>query len=212
MKTTDDSEIAAMLDEAGRRVRRAASDRAVPPLPSGVLRAPRRRSRPLVAGLLVVGMVVVGITYLVARSDRPAHVVLVRPATTAHGSTITTATVAAPIPAGAERLPPARLSGRYGQSVVWTGAELIVWGGEQDPDARLLRDGAAYSVTTGTWSPIAPASVGGGRAALWSDGRMIVFGVDNSRDATAYDPATDAWTSVASLPIDLDINSLSAVE
>jgi hypothetical protein len=43
-----------------------------------------------------------------------------------------------------QRLPAGPLSARIEQSAVWTGRELIVWGGEACADACLRRDGAAF--------------------------------------------------------------------
>ncbi len=154
----------------------------------------------------IVGAVALAATFVVRRGDRSEHVVLRQPTTTSEPTSM------AAIPRGAEPLPAAPLSGRVDQSVVWTGKQLLVWGGQRkEPAQTLLRDGAAYSPATRTWSPIASAPLGGGRAALWSGGRMLVFGVDNSRRDAAYDPVDNRWTSIASLPNDLQIDTLSAV-
>jgi hypothetical protein len=212
MQTSDDSDIAARLEDAGRQLRAQASAH-VPLEPPRAHRVSRTSRRPVLIALAGVAVIAGVTTYVATRSDQNRRVILVEPSTRASETTNPSPADTAGIPDGAEPLPPAPLSGRSEQSVVWTGNELIAWGGRRkEPDQTLLRDGAAYSPTTHAWSPIASAPVSGGHAAVWSEGRMMVFGVDNSRRAAAYDPADNQWASIANLPIDLQIDGLSAVD
>lgn len=86
---------------------------------------------------------------------------------------------------------------RYGHSAVWTGSEMILWGGAFQGGAR-TNDGARYNPTTDTWTgvtnvsgaPIARAS----QHALWTGSLMIIWGGDTaSLSGGRYDPASDSW-------------------
>jgi N-acetylneuraminic acid mutarotase len=63
---------------------------------------------------------------------------------------------------------------RGGHTAIWTGTEMIVWGGELfDPP------GAAYNPAHDTWRSIATDSAPSGRAdhtAVWTGSEMIVWG------------------------------------
>lgn len=101
------------------------------------------------------------------------------------------------------RFPFARGGGFEG---VWTGRELLLWGGperSEDP----LRRGVAYDPFARDWRKTAPAP-GGGRwshAAVWTGAELIVFGGGNAKShvaaGLAYDPATDAWRRIATSPL-----------
>jgi N-acetylneuraminic acid mutarotase len=104
---------------------------------------------------------------------------------------------------------PAPIDGRISAGVVWTGDEMLVWGGITRGDAIAVnRDGAAYDPVTGTWRRIrnAPAGVrgGGGSAAAWT-GELAIFWAGNSPDGPArgavYDPAGDAWRKLPEGPL-----------
>ncbi len=108
-------------------------------------------------------------------------------------------------------LAPAPIEGRISAGTVWTGDEMIVWGGyTRGPRGGFVvnRDGAAYDTTTDTWRRIAnaPAGVrgGGGSAAAWT-GELAIFWAGNSPDGPArgavYDPAADAWRKLPGGPL-----------
>jgi hypothetical protein len=94
-------------------------------------------------------------------------------------------------------LPRAPIDGRTFEGVVWTGTEMIVWGGVAH--GRALSDGAAYTPATRTWRKI-PTLPEGVRAtapgAVWT-GQGAVFWAGNGLDGPAasamYDPRTNAW-------------------
>ncbi len=114
-------------------------------------------------------------------------------------------------------LPPAPISPREGGASVWTGHQLIVWGGLDEPTtARIhaVADGAAYDPATNTWSllPPAPLSARAATVTAWTGNRMIVLGgwatgADDLRsevlgqytDGAAYDPSTRTWTPIPAL-------------
>ncbi len=88
---------------------------------------------------------------------------------------------------------------RRAPMVVWTGQELIVWGGSI-PAGPPLASGAAYDPAIDTWRTIAPSPVAltqGSTVWLWP--RMIVFGGDGHSDTAVgamYDPVRDVWRSL----------------
>jgi beta-lactamase regulating signal transducer with metallopeptidase domain/N-acetylneuraminic acid mutarotase len=94
---------------------------------------------------------------------------------------------------------------RVGHSAVWTGTELIVWGGRQG--GTYLDDGARYDVATDAWRPLSRSNAPSPRwlhAAVWTGKELIVWGgrtaFDNFEvrsDGARYNPATDTWTPLS---------------
>lgn len=106
------------------------------------------------------------------------------------------------------------LSGRFFPASVWTGRELLVWGGGScsgdfcnSAIARSLADGAAYDPETNAWRSIAAAPLTPRLRpmAVWTGRQMLVWGGNNGTDGladgAAYDPQTDAWHTMAAAPI-----------
>jgi hypothetical protein len=89
---------------------------------------------------------------------------------------------------------------------VWTGRELVLWGGP-DHSRRPRRRGAAYDPATGTWRRTSPAPIGGRwwHAATWTGSEMIVWGGSDAgsdlADGAAYDPVNDSWRKISPAPI-----------
>jgi N-acetylneuraminic acid mutarotase len=72
-------------------------------------------------------------------------------------------------------LPNSPIQGRVGNTTIWTGTEMIVWGGQNG--SGYLNDGARYNPATGNWWAIpasAPARVR--HTAVWTGKEMIIFG------------------------------------
>jgi hypothetical protein len=100
---------------------------------------------------------------------------------------------------------PAPISGREQFPAVWTGTEMIVWGGFIGEDQRPTHDGAAYNPTTDTWRTLpappfsigTPLSVGDGAQVLrmvWTGTEAVVSG---GPVVAAYDPRSDSWRRLA---------------
>ncbi len=92
-------------------------------------------------------------------------------------------------------LPPGPLSARGAHDVIWTGSEMIVWGGASGDRLPDLVDGAAFDPETSTWRMLPPAPLESSRItrAVWAGDRMIVI----AREATiAYHPGADRWSVV----------------
>ena len=96
------------------------------------------------------------------------------------------------------------LTPRGGHSVIWTGSEMIVWGGEADEDAStVFADGAAYDPSTETWRVLSTAPLSGRRyhQAAWTGDTMLIVGGVGKDDGAAYNPATDSWQMIAPPPV-----------
>lgn len=94
---------------------------------------------------------------------------------------------------------PARMNG----TAVWTGTEMIVWGGTESGAG--VAAGAAYNPATDAWRALpttgAPASAAR-HTAVWTGSEMIVWGgVDAMGRPLAsgarYDPSSDTWRPMA---------------
>ncbi|MEK8032292.1 Ig-like domain-containing protein [Ideonella sp. DXS29W] len=95
----------------------------------------------------------------------------------------------------------AGLDGRYEHTAVWTGQEMIVWGGMEAVGAY-YGDGARYNPATDTWAPVSGTGAPGPRhahSAVWTGDEMIVFGGDGSRTGGRYDPVTDTWRAMSTV-------------
>jgi hypothetical protein len=86
-----------------------------------------------------------------------------------------------------------------GHSAVWTGSEMIVWGGVGMGD-----EGAAYLPSEDSWRELPPPPVRGRErhAAVWTGEEMIVWGGNRAGNTGAgYDPATDTWRKLPPSPL-----------
>ncbi|HSO53867.1 MAG TPA: hypothetical protein VL330_14190 [Actinomycetes bacterium] len=123
--------------------------------------------------------------------------------------------------------PPGQAARRSGQAVVWTGQELLVWGGLSRDPFRTRADGAAYDPRTGRWAPLPDAPEGqwlqgDHQQAVWTGREMLVWGGLTIPDPTAttrsgnavnvagrpatgvaYDPARRAWRLLPAAPPEL---------
>jgi len=105
-------------------------------------------------------------------------------------------------------------SGRYGHNAVWTGSEMIIYGGY---GIGYYNNGARYNPATDTWSAISSSGGGFGRyaSAVWTGSEMIIWGgYDNENNeyintGARYDPATDTWTEMSSTNKPNDANAPS---
>jgi hypothetical protein len=101
----------------------------------------------------------------------------------------------------------------YGEQGVWTGEEMLVWGGSRlDPQTLLaepMRDGAAYDPRSDSWRPIPPAPIkaGFGYSVTWTGEEMLVWGDPDDGRTTggnrgaAYDPEADNWRRIPAGPL-----------
>ena len=96
------------------------------------------------------------------------------------------------------------------QHAVWTGSEMLIWGGESYGEIAhncnpwYHSDGFRYNPASDSWTPM--SSTGGptdrsGSAAVWTGSRLVVWGGFRSiggvftllNDGGRYDPISDTW-------------------
>jgi N-acetylneuraminic acid mutarotase len=112
--------------------------------------------------------------------------------------------------------PNAALGRRSSHSAVWTGSQMIVWGGEYFnffpfPEPGIcLRNvdnlGSRYDPATDMWTPVTTAGAPTAKVAhnaVWTGDRMIVWGVGLSGGTQTlggrYDPVANSWSPVSEL-------------
>src|SRR5205814_5361046 len=93
-------------------------------------------------------------------------------------------------------------AGRYLHTAVWTGTEMIVWGGVNG--SSVLNTGGRYNPGTDSWTATSTISAPAARyrhTAVWTGSEMIVWGGFNgSSDLNTggrYNPGTDSWTATS---------------
>ena len=97
-------------------------------------------------------------------------------------------------------------SARYAHSAVWTGTEMIVWGGRcpsgSDPNGNppYCADGGAYDPILDRWRAISNQGAPSARQTtlVWTGQEVLVWGGSTStapaaNDGGRYDPKTDTW-------------------
>ena len=88
---------------------------------------------------------------------------------------------------------------RVGHASVWTGTEMIVWGGGRQDPYTSLNSGGRYNPTTDAWVPTSQTgSVPAARTqhtAVWTGSEMIVWGPGNT--GGRYIPSTDSWVTTS---------------
>ena len=87
---------------------------------------------------------------------------------------------------------------RVGHTAVWTGSEMIIWGGNTN-----VNTGARYNPSTDSWTATSLINAADGRylhSAVWTGSEMIVWGGANPFDLNSggkYNPVTDSWTATS---------------
>ena len=91
-------------------------------------------------------------------------------------------------------------SERGAHTAVWTGTEMIIWGGWPN-----LNTGARYIPSTDSWTETSTTNAPAGRfghTAVWTGSEMIVWGGavypgGNLNTGGRYNPATDTWAATS---------------
>ncbi len=101
---------------------------------------------------------------------------------------------------------------RFDHKAVWTGKEMIVWGGYTDSHARYggsfapahLKSGGRYNPAKNSWTDVTTKGAPSARvgdAAAWTGKEMIIWGGADTKevlgDGMRYNPAKDAWKPVS---------------
>ena len=107
-------------------------------------------------------------------------------------------------------IPAPPYAGAPNAATVWTGHELIVWGGQiTEPVSMRFNVGTAFDPRTGSWRvlPTGPLSPRRDSATVWTGHEMFIWGgagafaQDTVGDGAIYDPSTDAWRMVPASPL-----------
>jgi Kelch motif len=108
------------------------------------------------------------------------------------------------IPDGWTWRPVGPLTVRQGNVAVWTGREVVYWGGDRPGRPP---EGAAYDPGADSWRRLSrsPLTNRTGAAAAWTDREVVIYGGVNGggpqSDGAAYDPVTDHWRMIANGPL-----------
>jgi N-acetylneuraminic acid mutarotase len=99
-----------------------------------------------------------------------------------------------------QTLPAFAPSPRAGHVAVWTGTEMIIWGGRGLPELS-TSSGGRYDPVRDSWTPTstmnAPIPVSLGARAVWTGREMIVFSFGPEETSRCYDPAADFWRTMS---------------
>jgi N-acetylneuraminic acid mutarotase len=106
---------------------------------------------------------------------------------------------------------------RDGHTAIWTGTEMIVWGGAS---SVYENTGGRYNPGTDSWVATTNANPPAGRAAhtaVWTGSEMIVWGgffidgdgIHHLHTGGRYDPSTDSWvgTSTTNVPVERQLHT-----
>jgi N-acetylneuraminic acid mutarotase len=93
---------------------------------------------------------------------------------------------------------------RENHTAVWTGSEMIVWGGFGDEFFTDLNTGGKYNPNTNSWTATSTAAAPDARqdhTAVWTGTEMIVWGGSSFSQLVntggRYIPGTDSWTATS---------------
>src|SRR5205823_2507971 len=98
---------------------------------------------------------------------------------------------------------------RDSQSAIYTGGEMIIWGGSNAVYPYYMNTGARYSPAGDFWSPVSANGAPGPRSdhtAIWTGAEMILWGGSylsgSLNTGGRYDTASDSWkpTTTSSAP------------
>jgi hypothetical protein len=132
-------------------------------------------------------------------------------------------------------LPAGQLEPRERAAVIWTGRQLVYWGGASHPPVRAHADGAAFNPGTNQWATLPPAPEGQWQlegddgvavavddgVAVWTGHEVLVWGgmtipdpvaapnMATLADGVAYDPARRTWRRLPRPPVQLRWASLN---
>jgi hypothetical protein len=116
-------------------------------------------------------------------------------------------------------IPAGPLSARADQSTLWTGSDLLIWGGQSVSTqvvcpcaTHSLNDGSLYDPKSNTWTTMAPsplsaredaASVWTGHLALFWGGQSVSTYYSSSAlsNGASYNPSTNRWELLPKSPL-----------
>ncbi len=101
------------------------------------------------------------------------------------------------------------LSKRSAHAAVWTGTQMIVWGGaDLSLSPPEFADGAAYDPSTDKWALLPPAPIGARQfhAMSWNGTEVVVYGgmrgsLEPLGDGATFNPSTGVWKKISAPPV-----------
>lgn len=105
------------------------------------------------------------------------------------------------------RLPPSPYWSLAGHTLVWTGEEMIAWGGVTSNPTTA----ASYDPATNEWTPLPQGPLGSrhGQVGLWTGEELIVWGGNSQSavpltgpEAAAFDPRSGTWRELPDAPLE----------
>jgi N-acetylneuraminic acid mutarotase len=94
---------------------------------------------------------------------------------------------------------------RYHPTAIWTGTDVVVWGGEDLTGANFVT-GGKYRPSTDTWTPTATSGAPTHRdypVAVWTGASMVIWGGSDADGNTStggrYDPIADSWQPLSTV-------------
>ncbi len=106
---------------------------------------------------------------------------------------------------------------RQGHTAVWTGSEMIIWGGDNTVSGH-LNTGARYDPATGSWMATSTANAPSPRwihTAVWTGTELIVWGGGSNNvyvnTGGRYNPASDSWIATSTVNVPTGRNAHTAV-
>ena len=159
--------------------------------------AQRARARRRALSGAVAAVVLVAVAVPLALRDQDAAQIIAGPSPTESNAHLLR-------PGDSRPLPRSPLAGRSTMAAVWTGQQMLIWGGD-GPNGQFA-DGAMYDPRSDVWTllPDSPLSARNAPAAVWTGEEVILWGGSSSsgdqQDGAAYDPATRRWRSIAEAP------------
>src|SRR5436190_14671063 len=107
--------------------------------------------------------------------------------------------------------------GRIGHAAVWTGNEMIVWGGV-DETSNVMNTGGRYNPSNDNWVATSLASAPSprsGQTGVWTGSEVIVWGGGDTsglfNTSGRYNAGTDSWTSTTTTNAPAAASSHTAV-
>jgi N-acetylneuraminic acid mutarotase len=89
---------------------------------------------------------------------------------------------------------------RQNHTAVWTGSEMIVWGGDAGP---FFNTGGKYNPSTDSWTATSTTNAPtarSGHTAVWTGSEMVVWAGQNQtlvNNGGRYNPNTNSWTATS---------------
>ena len=109
------------------------------------------------------------------------------------------------------RLPLAPVPARGDATAVWSGREVLLWGGDTGAGTEIGK-GGAYDPATNQWRalPFSPLRAKERPASVWTGRLFVVIGGSApgyqlpvpGPGSAAYDPSTNTWTALHAAPLD----------